>query len=313
MTFSYSIKSLQQYEFTKNVREAINIGLDYFLVFCFFVTFTLNFNQSHDPMTNLTYTVRLWMFVFAVLLLPSINYAQVGVTASNHTVLPDETFTVDIIALDFNNILGMQFSVAWDSAAFEFVEVTNVNEAIEDAPLNPFGLDFIDNGNIGFQWVDFALNGISLGEEAVLFSITFKTIENQSGEYSISFTDFPTAVEVADTEENVLEVDFTEGIITIDGINSGLLEQKASEYVDITNHPNPFARNTTVSMNWIQAADVQLTILNPVGEVCFQKNAFFATGQHQLNLSEELFVQSGVYLLKIKSTDFIATYKLIAI
>lgn len=264
-------------------------------------------------MTNLTYTVRLWMFALAIALLPSISYAQVEVAASNHTVLPDETFSVDIIAIEFNDILGMQFSVAWDSAAFEFVEITNVNEALEDAPLNPFGLEFTENGNIGFQWVDFALNGISLGDEAVLFSVSLKTIENQSGEYAMGFTDFPTTVEIADTEENILDVTFTEGIITIDGINSGLLEQKASEYVEITNYPNPFARNTTVSMNWIQAAEVQLSILNPVGEVCFQDNSSFKTGLHQLNLPEELFVQAGVYLLKIKSTDFIATYKLIAI
>ena len=264
-------------------------------------------------MTNLTYTVRLWMVAFVVLLLPSVNYAQVGVAASNHTVLPDETFSVDITGTGFNNILGAQFSVAWDSAAFEFVEVTNVNEAFEDAPLEPFGTTFTENGKLGFQWVDFALVGISLDDEAVLFSVTLKTIENESGEYAFGFTDFPTTVEIADTEENILDVNFMESIITIDGINSGLLEQKASEYVEITNHPNPFARNTTVSMNWIQSANVQLTILNPVGEVCYQKNASFTTGLHQLNLSEELFVQAGVYLLKIKSTDFIATYKLIAI
>jgi hypothetical protein len=308
-----AIKSLWKHKFFKNVEGALNIGLDYFFVYCFFVNFTLNYNKSHDPMTNLTYTVRLWMFAIAMLLLPSLNYAQVDVAASNHTVLPDETFSVDIIGIEFNNILGMQFSVAWDSAAFEFVEITNVNEALANAPLNPFGLEFTENGNIGFQWVDFALSGISLGDTAVLFSVTLKTIEDESGVYAFGFTDFPTTVEIADTDENILEVNFIEGAITIDGINSGLLEQKASEYVEITNHPNPFARNTTVSMNWIQAADVQLTILSPVGEVCFQKKASFHTGLHQLNLSEELFSQAGVYLLRIKSTDFIATYKLIAI
>jgi hypothetical protein len=263
-------------------------------------------------MTKVTYTGRLCLAFALLLLLPILSQAQVAILATDHVVQPDQEFDVDIKAADFNGILGAQFSVAWDSASFNFIDVVNVNEAFSSSPLDPFGTTFTDNGKLGFQWADFALNGISLGDTAVLFSIRLKTIETFSGESEVYFTDTPTAVEVADTSENVLNVDFSPGTITIDGI-SDLLEQNASRYVKITSNPNPFKDITVVTMEWMQAANAQVSVLTPAGQVCFNQRQQFQPGTQQLRLPEHLFSQAGVYLLKVQSTDFVVTYKLIAI
>lgn len=264
----------------------------------------------------MTYNTYIGRYILAVVLLSSIPFlsiAQVAVQATSHTVVPDEEFTVDIRGIDFNDILGCQFSVEWDESAFTFVEVTNIHEVFEDAPLNPFGTASVDTGHLAFQYADFSLNGISLGDTATLFSIKLKTIEDNSGEYIVNFTDTPTAVEVSNTNEEVLDVEFFEGTITIDGI-SDLLEQNASKYVQITSNPNPFRDNTTVNIKWKRAtADAQINIYDPAGKAIFTMQQSFQRGEHKLDLPEGLFAQPGIYLLKVQSADLMTTYKLIAI
>ena len=109
-----------------------------------------------------------------------------------------------------------------------------------------------------------------------------------------------------------LEVNYQEGVIEIDGI-SGLLEQNASSYVQVESKPNPFRANTEITIECMRAIDAQVHVYNPVGVLCFNENVKLQQGTHELDIPESIFSQTGTYLLKIQGTDFISTYKLIAI
>jgi len=263
-------------------------------------------------MTKITYTGWVCLAITLIFFLPFHSNAQVSVIATSHTVVPDEEFTVDIKAVNFNEILGCQFSVNWDSLILDYQGVTNINEAFAGAPTPPFGETHADTGYLGFQWIDFTLQGISLGDTAILFSINFKTLEEQSSEHTVEFGDFPTEREIANTNEEAIDAEYISGQITIDGV-SDLLEQNASKYVRISSNPNPFRGNTNITIDCMQSTEARISIFSPNGQLRYRDDVNWQPGLHSLTLPESLFGQSGTYLLKIQGTDFISTYKLIAI
>ncbi|MCB0571903.1 MAG: T9SS type A sorting domain-containing protein [Phaeodactylibacter sp.] len=257
-----------------------------------------------------TYTVRVALAVALLALLPTFSKAQVTILSTSHIVQPDEAFTVDIKGVDFENILACQFSVSWDSTAFQFLGTENLNAAFLDYPLEHFGSPIM--GQLGFSWLDFSLAGITLEDSTTLFSLKFKTIEEYSGDYTVGFGNFPTAVEVADTAETVLNVEFHEGTITIDGI-SGLFTRNASDWVQLRCAPNPFHQQTQVQLDFLRPSTVSISVSAPDGRPLFSRQGFFPAGPATLDLSKDIFSQAGVYLLKIQSKDFLITQKLIAL
>lgn len=93
-----------------------------------------------------------------------------------------------------------------------------------------------------------------------------------------------------------------------------MLDRKGRETVAITCAPNPFEKQTQVSLDFKQRVDRgTLRIINAQGQVVMQREQSFDPGLHTLDLDRTVFVQSGNYYLEIKSTDFLVTYKLIVL
>jgi hypothetical protein len=244
--------------------------------------------------------------------LPLFSIAQITVSASSHTVMPDEVFEVDVTTSGFDDIVGCQFSVEWDTLAFEYLGVTNLNGDLQLATSNFSDTTFTNLGQLGFLWFDAFLQGTTLEDNVLLFSIQLKTIQVESGETQIVFGDMPTTKEISNSGGNVLTGEYEPGIITIDGI-SDLLEQNASEYVQISSNPNPFRGNTNITIECMKATKAQISLYDPAGKICHSRNIQLLQGTHTLELPDQAFSQAGTYLLKINGTDFISTYKLIAI
>ncbi len=263
-------------------------------------------------MIYFTYTVRVSLAVALLLYFPSFSEAQVSIYASSLTVEPEETFAVDVTARGFHNIIASQFSVSWDSSAFEFKGAENLNEVFEDYPLDHFGFAQISSGKLGFSWFDFSLAGVSIEDDGVLFSIRLKAIQEETAELPFGFSGDPTAVEIADTAENILEVEFHEGIITIDGI-TGLLNRRASEMVQLGCAPNPIRERSQAYINFLRPTAARITIHDALGAAIYQESATFPSGLRILELSKDILPHSGTYILKIESRDFLATHKLIVL
>ena len=263
-------------------------------------------------MIYFTYSVRTTLAVAFLLYFPSITEAQVSIYANDLTVQPEETFSVDVTAQGFQNILACQFSVSWNSIAFEFKGAENLHPVFEDYPLDHFGFAQISQGKLGFSWIDFSLAGVSIQEDDILFSVRLKTLKDESAAYTFSFGGDPTAIEVADTAETVLDVEFFEGIITVDGI-SNIRNKNRPDLVQVNSSPNPFKEQTQVDINFLRPASAHITIHNLLGAMLYEESADFQSGLYTLKLSKDIFPQAGTYLLKVQSEDFLVTHKLIVI
>ncbi|KGE88148.1 MAG: cohesin domain-containing protein [Phaeodactylibacter xiamenensis] len=264
-------------------------------------------------MTKTIPPVRTLLAVPFLLLLPFCVSAQVAVYATSHTVTPDEEFTVEIKVQNFDSVVGCQFSVNWDTKLFRIKGDSAVLGAELTSSIENFSYAQVDSGYLGFLWFDPAIQPVSLEDDATLFSIELEVVEEESTIDSIRFSGFPVIVEFANAEEEQLEVDFISGAISIEGI-SDLLDRKGRETVAITCAPNPFEKQTQVSLDFKQRVDRgTLRIINAQGQVVMQREQSFDPGLHTLDLDRTVFGQSGNYYLEIKSTDFLVTYKLIVL
>lgn len=257
------------------------------------------------------YTVRLSLIASLIFFLFPALPAQITVFATDHTVEPDEEFSVDIRANEFDGVVGCQFSVSWDTTLFRLQEVGNLNEALESS-FDNFNVSKVDSGFIGFLWFDPSLVGLTLPDNATLFSLTFKVVEEESTVDSVRFGAFPISIEFADGNETILPVEFMPGTITIDGI-SDILERNAKEYLSLQCAPNPFKQQTQLSLDFHKPARATLSIYDASGRLVHQRDQDFATGRHEIELSRSLFGQAGTYLLKVHAADFLVTQKVIVL
>lgn len=257
--------------------------------------------------------VRALLTVPFLLFLPFCVTAQVAVYATNHTVVPDEDFTVEIKAQNFDSVIGCQFSVSWDTTLFRLKE-----EGGELSPgLTSFTVNFnyskADSGYLGFLWFDPAIEPVTLEDDATLFTMDFEVVEEESRIDSIRFSYFPVSVEFANAQEEEMEVAFSSGAISIEGI-SDLFDRRGKETVSINCAPNPFAKQTQISLDFKKRVErASLRIINAQGEVLLQRNQSFDQGLHLLDFDRKTFGQAGHYYVEIKSTDFIVTHKLIVL
>ncbi|MEQ8704301.1 MAG: cohesin domain-containing protein [Phaeodactylibacter sp.] len=264
-------------------------------------------------MTKKIPPVRAFLAVPFLLFLPFCVSAQVAVYATNHTVIPDEEFTVEIKAQNFDSVVGCQFSVAWDTTLFRLKEDSGVLSSELESFIENFNYSQADSGYLGFLWFDPGIQPVSLEDDATLFTIGFEVVEEESTIDSIRFAAFPVMVEFANADEEELDVDFISGAISIEGI-SDLLDRQGRETVLVSCAPNPFAKQTQISLDFKQRVDrATLRIINAQGEVVMQREQSFDQGLHMLDLDRKVFGQSGQYYLEIKSTDFIVTHKLIVL
>jgi|AntRauTorckE5430_2_1112549.scaffolds.fasta_scaffold10644_1 hypothetical protein len=264
-------------------------------------------------MTKTIPPVRALLAVPLLLFLPFCVTAQVAVYATNHTVTPDEEFTVEIKAQNFDSVVGCQFSVTWDTTLFKLKEESGVLGSDLESFIENFNYSQADSGYLGFLWFDPAIQPLTLDDDATLFTIDFEVVEEESRIDSIRFSAFPVIVEFANAQEEELDVDFSSGSIRIEGI-SDLLDRRGKETVSIACAPNPFIKQTQISLDFKQGVErASLRIINAQGEVVLQREQSFNQGLHLLDFDRKIFGQSGNYYVEIKSTDFIVTHKLIVL
>ncbi len=263
-------------------------------------------------MTHTNQTARLFLSVGLLFLLPILTHAQVTISATDHIVEPDEDFTVQIKTSDFEGVIGCQFSVSWNPEVIRLKDAGNMNPALVSTIEN-FNIDSaITQGYIGFVWFHPAITAVTLEEDATLFELEFEVETDQAVTDTIKFGSVPTEIEVASESLETLDVVFESGIIQVDGMTD-VIERRAAAAVELQATPNPFRESTTLQIDVKQAMEATLQVFSPQGSLVYTFPArTFAPGQQMVELPEYLFKQKGAYLVKIRSTDFVTTYKLIA-
>jgi hypothetical protein len=247
--------------------------------------------------------------LFCFFLLPFLApiKAQPSFFVPNQVVDPGVFVNADIKVSSFSDIIGTQFSVAWDSTVLQFIGLQDF--AMDITEQDNFGTNNASSGVIGFFWFDEAVSGVSLDDSTTLFSIKFEVTGNPSDSTFISFTDQPTQIEISDTSLQAIEANFIEGKILIDQMVSA--QNTIPEWMNVENaFPNPFSNFTQIPFRIDRSIDTQIFIYNNQGQLVFKSQQHFTQGNHTLKLDKQIFPATGTYFIKMLSKDFIITQKL---
>ncbi len=99
------------------------------------------------------------------------------------------TFGVNVTALNFETVAGVQFTINWDPTLYQYTSVSNFNLPLSINGSN-FGVANVGAGSITFAWTSGDLNGSSVNNGGLLFSLNFNLLNSTAS--GITFGDDPT-------------------------------------------------------------------------------------------------------------------------
>ena len=110
------------------------------------------------------------------------------------TVAKGETVCLPIVAQNFNNLIGMQYTIQWDSTALDFQSVRKFGLP-GYGPTN-FGDRFTNRGYLSTLWTEAGLQGITIEDGKTLFELCLINRSAPGTETEIRFANGPTTFEV---------------------------------------------------------------------------------------------------------------------
>lgn len=239
---------------------------------------------------------------------------MVTVMTPDMTVDQGSNVQVDVKVEDFESIIGMQFAVFWDESVLEFVGINNFNLPGTTVADN-FNLMNVQEGKFRFNWVDPDpfFSGVSLDDNASMFSIYFKAIGGPSSSTLLEVTGDTThpvfPIEFSDVD-GIIEVKLDPGTITIAGPNA-TEETITSDFTLFQNNPNPFNDLTNISFFINETTQAQLSIYDHSGKLVFQQKDRFMRGSHTIQINRNLFQSAGSYFYTLKTEHATATRQMV--
>ncbi|WP_020537812.1 cohesin domain-containing protein [Lewinella cohaerens] len=117
--------------------------------------------------------------------LASLRIASAGVE-------PGATVCVPVEAVEFSQIVGMQFSINWDANRLIFDELVILDNLpwLQESNFNVIA----ENGTLSFSWIGNVAESVSLPEGTPLFELCF-TAQATEGPAGVIFSGQPTAIE----------------------------------------------------------------------------------------------------------------------
>jgi hypothetical protein len=113
----------------------------------------------------------------------------------------------------FTDITSMQGSITFDASVISYLNTSNFN--LPGLSSFNFGTTQTGQGILTYSWYDASLQGLSVTDSTLLFSIDF-TVTGTSGQNSsVSFSNTPTSLEVVDNSFNVLSPTYTNGLFEV--------------------------------------------------------------------------------------------------
>jgi gliding motility-associated-like protein len=149
-------------------------------------------------------------------------------TAGSIDVEPAESFCVPVTVQNFEDIVGMSFTLNYDATHLSFDQVTNLTTNLTG---------FTTAGNIGnpsagfitVNWFENSLIPTSLPDNEVLFEVCFTALGVDGSCSDLEFTSDVAAIEFSDADENVIPAFFEDGTVCIEDSVPGQVQVEVGD------------------------------------------------------------------------------------
>lgn len=221
-------------------------------------------------------TTRLPLLILAILCLNSFSaLAQPGFIINGGDVCENASVEVSVSVEEFTEMISFQYTIGWNPSVIQIDSVSNVNGAISDNIL--FGSFNSESDVLTLSWFDNALEGITLADDEVLFSIFYTVVGDNSSLSMVTFENEPTMQEVSSLD------DMGEIVMVNAGFSDGMIMVAQPELGSVV---------VTDDVNMTSVGAIDITISNGTAPYTF----VWETGQTTEDLTD---VPVGEYLCTV--------------
>ncbi|MEM9836453.1 MAG: cohesin domain-containing protein [Bacteroidota bacterium] len=125
------------------------------------------------------------------------------------TTKKGETVCLPVVAQNFKNLIGLQYTIQWDSTALSFESVRQFG--LPGYGPSNFGDRFADRGYLSTLWTEAGLKGITLEDGATLFELCLTNNAPKGTETEVRFNNGPTTFEVIAADMNQWKFRYANG------------------------------------------------------------------------------------------------------
>lgn len=207
-----------------------------------------------------------------------------------HLKLTDDFIEIPVVASDFYDISGYQFSITWDAHQLEYYGIENV--ALEGY----FNEQLIDDGILTSMWDEFNGKSIDLDDGVVLFILKFKALDEKVNSL-VELNSTITQALAFDSKLNSMSIKSVAANVNLEALRNGSMEL-------YQNVPNPFEQNTEISFKITKPGLARISVINLLGETIYMHEQNYDVGIYSINWDKNqgfIPVSPGVYLYRLES------------
>lgn len=218
-----------------------------------------------------------------------------------------QTLDLDVRVSNFNQIISAAFTVNWDATLLEYAGVTNI--ALGLSVDDNFNIMSVGNGVLTYLFFDSSLNGKSLADGQVLFTIRLNAVSTTDTYTPVVFGGLQ---EVVDVTEQALAASFMPAVVTI-GMPVGVTDKVSDSLLALDVTPNPFAGDALIQVTLAQAGSATWVLTGTNGQQLATGKMDGMVGTQPLVVPKALFQQSGTYFIKIQQGEITQTARLVCV
>ncbi len=246
--------------------------------------------------------------IFALVLLAAIQLtAQVTLITPEMVADKGTSIQYPVKVSSAESIVGMQFTVKWDSTILQYDSIYQIHLPSTMGKSNHFGN--LGNGVLTFVWTEESLQGMVLGDDAVIFTIEFLVIGPHCSKTNIEIIEDPTLIEFA-TSDDVLNYELSIGSVSVDK-EVFTTETRTTDFTLFQNSPNPVTTFTNISFELNKRTDADLSIYDTTGKKIYEHKSTYGNGTQTIYISRDVFPAAGAYFYELKTDNAIARRKLL--
>lgn len=219
----------------------------------------------------------------------------------NGFVAASETVQLDFRLENFEQVVGFQMELKYDTAALDFQEITfGELEALDNEHL---GLSKVDEGIIRIVWLDILGNDYTLADGSLAFGLRFQAkqdIQDRADHIAIDSRELAAVFFNAELVEGPVALKF-DIINSLDGLND-------LPFSLFQNQPNPFNQHTIIPFELPKSSQASLRIYNQLGQLVWKKTARYPSGRSSEAVS---LLAPGLYYYSLDTKWGRATKKML--
>ena len=219
----------------------------------------------------------------------------------NQFVKKGEEIKIAFQAKDFQAIQAFQASFEFDTKALSFISWKKAN--LQGLETNSFGLNHLVDGKITWAWFD--TKPQTQVDGVALFYLKFKAKENGRLSDFIQINSSLTQAEAYQADGKSMPLSLH--------IKENKNNASPNDFILLQNTPNPFSESTQIGFYLPKKEHLSLSIYDEAGKIIYQKEHYFEKGYQEVNLTNKIFPQSGIYFYQLQAGKYYASKKMIFI